>query len=174
MGKGVVNLVAHLETVKADARTNLSNDICRTRAIDFRHLADGFLYDTLDCAPPPGMNGTDGVMYGVVEQYRNAVSRRDTYTKPRNVSHQRINALKVPVTILVNDSNFCLMHLVGHDELVITDIKQSAQQGTVLAYGLVSVTTVAIDVELTIAPCAESSLSGGAECHHVGMHIIID
>ena len=173
MGKGVVHLVAYLETVKADARTNLGNDICRTRTIDFRHLADGFLYNTLDCAPPPGMNGTDGMMYGVIEQYRNAVSCRYTYTEPRDISHQRINALKVAVPILINDSNLCLMHLMRHDELVITDIKQLTQQGTVLADGLVSVATVAIDVELAVAPCAESSLAGSAKCYHVGMYIVI-
>ena len=74
LSKGIVNLIAYLETVKADAWTNLGHDIRWMCAIDFCHLVDGFLDDALHSASPSGMNGTDGMMYWVIEQHRNAVS----------------------------------------------------------------------------------------------------
>ena len=87
LGKGIVNLIAYLETVETNAWANLSNGIRRMCAIDLRHLMDGFFYDTLHGAPPSSMNGTGGMMRRVVEQYGDTVGRRDTYAAFRNIGH---------------------------------------------------------------------------------------
>ena len=65
------------------------------------------------------------------------------------------------------------MHLMGHDEPLIADIKQLAKQLPVLADGLLVVTTVVVDVELGIAACAEAPFTGRAEGYYVFVQVII-
>ena len=73
--KGVIDLVAHLETLDVNTRTYLGNDVGRTGAVNGSHLCYGLLDDALHCSPPTSVNSTDSTMHSVVEQHRNAVCR---------------------------------------------------------------------------------------------------
>ena len=65
--ESVIDLIAHFETVEADARTYLSHHILWLGTIGFCHSIDGNIYDTLHSTPPTCVNGTDGMVRWIVE-----------------------------------------------------------------------------------------------------------
>ena len=79
LSEGLIDLVAHLKTVKMYAWANLGLEVTGVGAVGGLHICDGFLRDTCYGATPPGVDGANGVMSFVVEQNRDAVGSRYTY-----------------------------------------------------------------------------------------------
>jgi hypothetical protein len=55
------------------------------------------------------------------------------------------------------------MHLVGHQQTVVGNIQKAAQRLAILADSLITITTIAIDIKLAIAPCAIAPFTHRAE-----------
>ena len=67
MLEGLIDFVAHLETVETDAWTNLCHQACWACAIGICHSKDSLLDNPLHRSTPTGMDGTDGMMLLVIE-----------------------------------------------------------------------------------------------------------
>jgi hypothetical protein len=55
------------------------------------------------------------------------------------------------------------MYLMGHHNTVVCNTKFETEQPTVLANGLWGITTIAIDVKLTIVTTTITTVTGGTE-----------
>ena len=164
-----------------DAWSYLGYEVGRTGAIDGSHLADGFLYDALHGASPAGMNGADGPLPLVKQQHGDAVGCRDADAHALHVGHQGINTLQrgLPFIVrtlqevLVHNGNLRQVHLMGHHQTVVAHVQQLAQGLAVLSDSLLVVPTIAVDVKRGIVALAAAPLSGAAEGHHLGPHLVI-
>ena len=76
--EGFVDFVADFEIVEVNAWTDLCNEVLGLGAVGCCHGLDGFFDDAADGASPSRMDGTDGVLFFVVEQHGNAVGGRHT------------------------------------------------------------------------------------------------
>jgi len=65
--EGVVDLVAHLKTVEADAWPYLCHQVGRVGAIGVSHAGNGLFCDTLHRTAPACMDGTGSMVLWVVE-----------------------------------------------------------------------------------------------------------
>ena len=75
---------------------------------------------------------------------------------------------------LVNTDRLRLMHLMRHDEPLVADAQLLTQQGAVLMDSLSVVATIAVDIKLAIASCAETSLSRRAERHNILVQVKVE
>ena len=161
--KGLIYLVAHLETLQVDAWAYLCDKVCGVGAVNLRHPGYELLHDTHHRTSPSGMNGTDGTLSGVIEQHGDTVGCRDTDTHLFHIGHQRIIAFKVYIPLFVNHGYLSLMHLMRHQQTVVGNIQKAAQRLAVLADSLITITTISVDIKLAIAPRAIAPFTHRAE-----------
>ena len=169
--KSLIDLIAHLEAIETDTWAYLGHHLLRLRAIRPRHLGDSSLYDALYSPPPASVNGTDGLMLRVVEQYRDTVGCRDTDAYVADISHQGIHTLQLLLLFasrqiqkrLINGYHFCQMNLMWHQQPIVADLQQFTQRLTVLCDGFGLIATVTVDIEFTIVPLTITSTTGGAK-----------
>ena len=135
----------------------------RAGTINLRHPCYGLLHDAHHRASPAGMNGTDSTLPWVIEQHRDTVSCRDTDTHILHVGHQRIITLKVYIPLFVNHSYLGLVDLMGHQQTVVGNAKQTTQCFAVSSDSLLTITTISVDIKLAIAPCAIAPFTHRAE-----------
>jgi hypothetical protein len=109
------------------------------------------------------MNGTDSTLPWVIEQHGDTVGCGDTYTHILHIGHQRIITFKVYIPLFVNHGYLSLVDLMRHQQTVVGNIQKAAQRLAVLADSLLTITTIAIDIKLAIAPCAIAPFTHRAE-----------
>jgi hypothetical protein len=124
--KGLIHLIAHLETLQVDAWAYLCDKVMRAGTINLRHPGYGLLHDAHHRTTPAGMNGTDGTLPGVIEQHGDTVGCRDTDTHLLHIGHQRIITLKVCIQLFTNHSYLRLVYLMWHQQMVVRNAKQVA------------------------------------------------
>jgi hypothetical protein len=61
-----------------------------------------------------------------------------------------------------------------HDEPLVADAQHLTQQSAVLMDSLSVVATIAVDIKLAIASCAETSLSRRAERHNILVQVKVE
>ena len=169
--KSLIDLIAHLKAVEADARTNLSHHLMWLRAIHLHHFINSHFHDALYRSPPASMYSTDSLMLRVVEQYRDTVGCRDTDAYVADISHQGIHTLQLLLLFasrqiqkrLINGNHLCQMNLMWHQQPIVADLQQFTQRLTVLCDGFGLIATVTVDIEFTIVPLTITSTTGGAK-----------
>ena len=178
--EGVVYLLPHLEAVEADARSYLCPQLFGTRTVGTGHGRHRLLTDACHRAPPSGMNGTDGVVGLVVEQYGDAVGCRHANAHAAQVGHQGIAALQglCPLRwreghqVLVDLGDARLVYLMWHQQVIVADAETLAEQRTVTADVLVGIATKSVDVERGIAITETAPQTCGGERRHLRTKVV--
>jgi len=91
--KSIIHFVAYLKTFKRDTWTNLGMNIFSTSTINSYESSNALFYYAFNSASPTSMDSTDDLLNRVIEQYRDTVGCRYSYTNSRQISHQGIYTL---------------------------------------------------------------------------------
>ena len=90
------DVVIRLKAARADAGADGGQEIGGVRAAVLRHGPDGLCQDAPGTAPPPGVDGGDGGVDGVVEEDHAAVGGENGEGQAGNVRHQGVHVPVVP------------------------------------------------------------------------------
>ena len=135
------------------------------------HALDGVLNDAFYRASPTGMNRSNGIVFGIVEEHRNAVCRRHSDAETALPGHDGIVAFcflsaffcgQMPPCV-VDDYAFCLMHLVRHNDMTRCNAQFRGSNQAVTRNIIRVVATEFVDIECAKDTLADASLTGRAE-----------
>src|SRR5574344_74222 len=120
------------------------------------------------------MDSTHGMMLGIIEQNGNTVCRGYTDTDARQVCHHSIYPFQYHLLYLnrqLQKISCYLPHLITvrlmrHQNMVRSDCKGISQKLTVHSNMSLIITTIAIDIHLTIVTFTHSPMSGSGKRAH--------